>query len=407
MGASKASFVLLLAAGAAFQMPRRTAPTLVRRATEDGSIGGVSAEKAAQMERMGYRYDEARRTWTRAPVGAVRKKPLRSGLRSIDLTNEGDRAAADAFATRVRDARKDSFQDTETATELSKLFKMLLSQAWAAPAFGAICLAVAYEAAGAPAPAAPSGDWAAALAGGLAAGAPLAAARVASHRLSKGLEPPDGRALERSLVDASVGGHALPSPWEWRTTDTDWRLRAALLGAVVDAARVAVLHGSVQPALAIYLSDDGVAPAPLRGALALAAVAGALAGLPAAIGAVDDALAPERPRDGRIDDGVLAEREAARRFADNAEAYFLATDEPDAAAAKAVVVARLAATWDEAFGRGPARWLVGVGRATAESGAAALAAAHVGGAPAAWVANQVATLAVAAFPDAERNVVKL
>ena len=39
--------------------------------------------------------------------------------------------------------------------------------------------------------------------------------------------------------------------------------------------------------------------------------------------------------------------------------------------------------------------------------AAALAAAHVGGAPAAWVANQVATLAVAAFPDAERNVVKL
>ena len=337
----------------------------------------------------------------------MRKKPLRSGLRSIELTNEGDRSAADAFATRVRDARKDSFQDTETATELSKLFKMLLSQAWAAPAFGAICLAVAYEAAGAPAPAAPSGDWAAALAGGLAAGAPLAAARVASHRLSKGLEPPDGRALERSLVDASVGGHALPSPWEWRTTDTDWRLRAALLGAVVDAARVAVLHGSVQPALAIYLSDDGVAPAPLRGALALAAIAGALAGLPAAIGAVDDALAPERPRDGRIDDGVLAEREAARRFADNAEAYFLATDEPDAAAAKAAVVERLAATWDEAFGRGPARWLVGVGRATAESGAAALAAAYVGGAPAAWVANQVATLAVAAFPDAERNVVKL
>lgn len=71
MGASKASFVLLFAIlAAAFQMPRRTAPTLVRRATEDGSIGGVSAEKAAQMERMGYRYDEARRTWTRAPVGA-------------------------------------------------------------------------------------------------------------------------------------------------------------------------------------------------------------------------------------------------------------------------------------------------------------------------------------------------
>ena len=71
MGASKASFVLLFAnLAAAFQMPRRTAPTLVRRATEDGSIGGGSAEKAAQMERMGYRYDEARRTWTRAPVGA-------------------------------------------------------------------------------------------------------------------------------------------------------------------------------------------------------------------------------------------------------------------------------------------------------------------------------------------------
>ena len=71
MCASKTSFVLLFAAAAAaFQMPRRTAPTLVRRATEDGSIGGVSAEKAAQMERMGYRYDEARRTWTRAPVGA-------------------------------------------------------------------------------------------------------------------------------------------------------------------------------------------------------------------------------------------------------------------------------------------------------------------------------------------------
>ena len=110
--------------------------------------------------------------------------------------------------------------------------RYLLAQPLALPGFAAACLALAYSVGGggdaldaAAAPDALAGA-ATAIGVGLAAGAPLAASRLASHRISRGGEPPDGRALERALIDAKTGSHAIPAPHDWRATEGPWRVGA-------------------------------------------------------------------------------------------------------------------------------------------------------------------------------------
>ena len=104
---------------------RRLEPATRRRAAPRE----VTPEQEAQMKAMGYRYDEARRSWTRAPVGAKRAKPLRSGQRLLKVSAD-EQEAAEAFMTRIKQARKDSFRDTEKATELSKLFKYFAARSF-------------------------------------------------------------------------------------------------------------------------------------------------------------------------------------------------------------------------------------------------------------------------------------
>ena len=77
MGASKASCVLLFAAAAAaFQMPRRTAPTLVRRATEDGSIAGVRSVSHRETPGLGDKIDAGKSQWILSFNGKSLSMPI-------------------------------------------------------------------------------------------------------------------------------------------------------------------------------------------------------------------------------------------------------------------------------------------------------------------------------------------
>ena len=140
---------------------------------------------------------------------------------------------------------------------------------------------------------------------------------MAAHKASAGSEPPDGRALERSIVDAATGSYAIPAPHDWRATEGPWKAGTIGLAAIADVPRVAILHGRIQPAFVPLEGDQWL------GIAGAAVVATALALLPAAIGYVDDQLS-DLPRDGRIDDGKEVERETAARFSSGARAFFAA-----------------------------------------------------------------------------------
>ena len=155
------------------------------------------------MKAMGFRWDEERRTWTRRPPDVKKPpKPLRSGMRLLKLNGASpdERAAAEVFMERLRTARKASFRDTDTSTKLSKFLKYCLSQPATLPVFAVACVGLGVAAAANGGADVGSLD-ATTLTCGLAAGVPVAAARVAAHKASAGSEPPDGRALERSIVD--------------------------------------------------------------------------------------------------------------------------------------------------------------------------------------------------------------
>ena len=94
-------------------------------------------------------------------------------------------------ARRLAAARADSFRDTEGATRFAKLFKALLSAPGAAPAFAAVCAALtAFSLASTGGVEGASRFDLADLGTGLACGVPLAATRLAAHRLARGAEPP-------------------------------------------------------------------------------------------------------------------------------------------------------------------------------------------------------------------------
>ena len=83
---------------------------------------------------------------------------------------------------------------------------------------------------------------------GLAFAPLLAALRRERWVRQPGVEDGDG-ALERVLVDAVLGSHALPAPWEWRCVERAWG-RAVLASESLAALNTALFwHGGVQAAL--------------------------------------------------------------------------------------------------------------------------------------------------------------
>ena len=359
------------------------------------SARDVTPEQAEKMKAMGFRWDEERRTWTRRPPDVKKPpKPLRSGMRLLKLNgaSSDECAAAEVFMERLRTARKASFRDTDTSTKLSKFLKYCLSQPATLPVFAVACVGLGVAAAADGGADVGSLD-ATTLTCGLAAGVPVAAARVAAHKASAGSEPPDGRALERSIVDAATGSYAIPAPHDWRATEGPWKAGTIGLAAIADVPRVAILHGRIQPAFVPLEGDQWL------GIAGAAVVATALALLPAAIGYVDDQLS-DLPRDGRIDDGKEVERETAARFSSGARAFFAAKDD-GAAEVKAAYVSRLADAWTTAFTTPPPP-AVRAARTAVESAAAAAASAS-GGLAAAWLANFCAAVAVVALVDEDKN----
>ena len=225
------------------------------------------------MKAMGFRWDEERRTWTRRPPDVKKPpKPLRSGMRLLKLgdASPDERAAAEVFMERLRTARKASFRDTDTSTKLSKFLKYCLSQPATLPVFAVACVGLG-AAAGTGAEL--GGIDATTLTCGLAAGVPVAAARVAAHKASAGSEPPDGRALERSIVDAATGSYAIPAPHDWRATEGPWKAGTIGLAAIADVPRVALLHGRIQPSFVPLEGDQwlGIAGAAAVATLLLTA----------------------------------------------------------------------------------------------------------------------------------------
>ena len=315
-------------------------------------------------------------------------------LLKLNGASSDERAAAEVFMERLRTARKASFRDTDTSTKLSKFLKYCLSQPATLPVFAAACVGLGV-AAGTGAEL--GGVDATTLACGLAAGVPVAAARVAAHKASAGSEPPDGRALERSIVDAATGSYAIPAPHDWRATEGPWKAGTIGLAAIADVPRVALLHGRIQPAFVPLEGDQWL------GIAGAAAVATVLALLPAAIGYVDDQLS-DLPRDGRIDDGKEVERETAARFSSGARAFFAAKDD-SAAEVKAAYVSRLADAWTTAFTTPPPP-AVRAARTAVESAAASYASAS-GGLAAAWLANFCAAVAVVVLVDEDKNTCEI
>ena len=63
--------------------------------------------------------------------------------------------------------------------------------------------------------------------------------------LQPGLEPREG-ALERKLVDATLGVIAIPAPWDWRANCLFWKFGALLFEGISVATSAALLHGIVQ-----------------------------------------------------------------------------------------------------------------------------------------------------------------
>ena len=383
---------------AAFVFPPQTRSTMPRtpRHASSSSPRDVTPEQAEKMKAMGFRWDEERRTWTRRPPDVKKPpKPLRSGMRLLKLNGASpdERAAAEVFMERLRTARKASFRDTDTSTKLSKFLKYCLSQPATLPVFAAACVGLGVAAAANGGADVGSLDTTT-LTCGLAAGVPVAVARVAAHKASAGSEPPDGRALERSIVDAATGSYAIPAPHDWRATEGPWKAGTIALAAIADVPRVALLHGRIQPAFVPLEGDQWL------GIAGAAAVATALALLPAAIGYVDDQLS-DLPRDGRIDDGKEVERETAKRFSSGARAFFAATDDAEASEAKAAYVSRIADAWATAFTTPPPP-AVRAARTAVESAAAAAASAS-GGLAAAWLANFCAAVAVVVLVDEDKN----
>ena len=220
------------------------------------------------------------------------------------------------------------------------------------------------------------------------------------------------RVFERSMVDASLGSHALPAVHEWRAENPLWKAGYFLANIIKAPTIAALYHGILQqslrgvpPAFANFvamspglLEKEGATAAPVFGIIATAMVASFLA-------------SPTRDLNAQID-GIVSEVEALREAEEDADKFYRfhgdTKDDMRNAAAAARVFRFLASSYRETFAKaataveGPSIFAF---FSTAAAGAA-LEFCHGNlAAPAAFLAVAGATHALAMPPKLKDTVV--
>ncbi|KAL1510136.1 hypothetical protein AB1Y20_006468 [Prymnesium parvum] len=346
----------------------------------------LSPEQASFLSLRGYTWDGSR--WVRGDAASLRRRAAecRSGARVARLVDAAGRAPASGDAVRaatrhlegaVQAARSASLADDEASRARDVRVKDWLAAKYAPYAWGAAQLGVgaaALPAAGLEWGA--GGEWRAA-AVGLAAAPLLVGARRELRRChaSAGVEGASGK-LERLIVDAALGSHALPAPWSWRCSEPSWRALGLLFELVASSNLLGLLHGVIQATVSESLSHSSTNTF-LVASAADTAVGAYVALCAPAVAVLFVGLMPALSElyffGDPVMDGVPAEIEAARRTSKNAETYFTmkATRPipPEEMAARVAVVRSLAAAW-ESFGRGGSAKERAVRAALAAGGAA-------------------------------------
>ena len=331
----------------------------------------LDERQADFMRRRGFEWSAKRRAWVTGDPSRAERHAERLECRSAArvLRWEGDpdalappvlsavRAATRRLEQRLREARERALEEKEVDRRVALRIKDHLMKPYAPALWLLVQLSVlaalvdAGCAHGSALGAAGAGTGSGAVAGGsgmeiaisgmeiaigLAFAPLLAALRRERWVRQPGVEDGDG-ALERVLVDAVLGSHALPAPWEWRCVERAWG-RAVLVSESLAALNTALFwHGGVQAAvLAACTPAMGELGAACLGVLAIAAAAAARA------------VYFEDP----IVDGIPAEVGEAKLLASRAETYYGMTAS-SAAEAAASVAALHACTdgWVAKFGR--------------------------------------------------------
>lgn len=338
----------------------------------------LDERQADFMRRRGFEWSAKRRAWVTGDPSSAERHAERLECRSAArvLRWEGDpdalappvlsavRAATRRLEQRLREARERALEEKEVDRRVALRIKDHLMKPYAPALWLLVQLSVlaalvdAGCAHGSALGAAGAGTGSGAVAGGpgteivisgteiaisgteiaigLAFAPLLAALRRERWVRQPGVEDGDG-ALERVLVDAVLGSHALPAPWEWRCVERAWG-RAVLVSESLAALNTALFwHGGVQAAvLAACTPAMGELGAACLGVLAIAAAAAARA------------VYFEDP----IVDGIPAEVGEAKLLASRAETYYGMTAS-SAAEAAASVAALHACTdgWVAKFGR--------------------------------------------------------
>jgi len=197
------------------------------------------ARTEQMMKKMGYRFDETRKTWVKGSRSR-RDSECRSGGRTLAIVSDSDPAEPAQCPSSVVDALREFEETMRTAREekLSAFVEARSSPSFQAKAFAAqpwapLCwLGLQLAAAAIVVSSVGTGslpfpmetDLDLGLNLGLGFGAAPAAILLRRWRESihPGIE--DGRdTLERTLADGQCGSHAIPAPWEWRSETVKWR----------------------------------------------------------------------------------------------------------------------------------------------------------------------------------------
>jgi hypothetical protein len=275
----------------------------------------LDERQADFMRRRGFEWSAKRRAWVTGDPSRAERHAERLECRSAArvLRWEGDpdalappvlsavRAATRRLEQRLREARERALEEKEVDRRVALRIKDHLMKPYAPALWLLVQLSVlaalvdAGCAHGSALGAAGAGTGSGAVAGGsgmeiaisgmeiaisgteiavgLAFAPLLAALRRERWVRQPGVEDGDG-ALERVLVDAVLGSHALPAPWEWRCVERAWG-RAVLVSESLAALNTALFwHGGVQAAvLAACTPAMGELGAACLGVLAIAAAA--------------------------------------------------------------------------------------------------------------------------------------
>ena len=327
----------------------------------------LDERQADFMRRRGIEWSAKRRAWVTGDPSRAERHAERLECRSAArvLRWEGDpdalappvlsavRAATRRLELRLREARERALEEKEVDRRVALRIKDHLMKPYAPAVWLLVQLSVlaalvdAGCAHGSALGAAGAGTGSGAVAGGsgteiaisVAIGfafAPLLAALRRERWVRQpGVEDGDG-ALERVLVDAVLGSHALPAPWEWRCVERAWVLAVLASESLVAFNTALFWHGGAQATvLAACTPAMGELGAACLGVLAIAAAAAARA------------VYFEDP----IVDGIPAEVGEAKLLASRAETYYGMTAS-SAAEAAASVAALQAVTdgWVAKFG---------------------------------------------------------